>query len=112
MPHTKTDYNIQDAISGAKTVYAKLTGKAVVNEDLFYGALDVLGYGGTYIPEGAAPKKGGKKLTQAQAKKKLTTLLAPAAAEGVGTEAAGVFDWKTIAALILQILPYLLPLLG
>ncbi len=115
MPHTKTDYNIADAIAGARTIYTKLTGTGVVSNDvLFYGVLDVLGYGGTYIPAGApeaAKKKPAKKLTQAEAKKKLLKELAPLAEQGDNTEAALQFDWKTIAALILQILPYLLPLL-
>ncbi len=116
MPHTKTDYNLNDAIAGARNVYTKLTGGTVANDALFYGVIDVLGYGGTYIPAGGTPeaakKKPAKKLTQAEAKKKLLKELAPLAEQGDNTEAALQFDWKTIAALILQILPYLLPLLG
>ncbi len=113
MPHTKTDFTLPDAVAGAKAVYSKLTGGTVANDELFYGALDVLGYGGTFIPAGAAPKKAGKKLTQAQAKKKLQTLLAPLAEDGGSADAAtaGAFDWKSIAALLIQILPLLLPLL-
>ncbi len=113
MAHTKADFTLPDAIAGAKLVYSKLTGDTVPNDALFYASLDVLGYGGTFIPAGSAPAKAGKKLTQAQAKKKLQTLLAPLAeSEGSADAAAGAFDWKTIAALLLQILPFILPLLG
>ncbi len=113
MAHTKADFTLPDAVLGARLVYSKLTGATVANDALFYGALDVLGYGGTFIPAGAAPaKKAGKKLTQAEAKKKLLAALKPVAEHEGEAAAAGAFDWKTIAALLLQILPFILPLLG
>ncbi len=112
MAHTKADFTLPDAIAGAKLVYEKLTGATVANDALFYAALDVLGYGGTFIPAGAAPAKKGKKLTTADAKKKLVAALKPVAEHEGEAAAAGAFDWKTIAALLLQILPFILPLLG
>ncbi len=116
MPHTKADYTLADAVAGGRLVYKKLAGETVGNAAFFYASTDVLGYGGTFIPEGAAPaaaKKAGKKLTQAEAKKKLIAALKPIAEPAsLGAEAAAAgFDWSKIAALLLQILPFILPLL-
>ncbi len=115
MPHTKSDYTLADAVAGGRLVYKKLTGETVPNVAAFYGATDVLGYAGTFIPDGAATsavaKKAGKKLTAAAAKKKLIAALQPLVESDEMAAAPGKFDWKSIAALLLQLLPIILPLL-
>ncbi len=111
MAHTKADFTLPDAVAGGKLVYSKLTGEAVANDALFYAALDVLGYGGTFIPAGSAAPKKAAKVSQTAAKKKLIAALKPLAESEGNAATAGAFDWKSIAALLIQILPLLLPLL-
>ncbi len=113
MAHTKADFTLPDAIAGGRLVYSKLTGGTAPNDALFYGALDVLGYGGTFIPAGSTPatSKAVKPLGQAAAKKKLIAALKPLAESEGNAATAGAFDWSKIAALLLQILPFILPLL-